>query len=367
MKQINVLHVIDHFGFGGAQRIVGELLNKWNNDDVKLFCYALRMSDHNFGYCDNRFFRSSNYKSKYNILSFLELKKFIEIEDIQIIHLHLVKSIVFGILLKVFFYKKIEIIVHEHGSIFEDKFWYNQFLNIFQTKIDLFIAVSEATKRKLIENARIKETKIKILYNFIDFDELNPKTFNKINRNVERKKIGLYDDDFVIGFVGRLDKQKGCDILIKSIPYINIQNYKIVIAGDGFERKNLEKLTRNINIDNKTIFLGYVKDIRKFYKAIDILVVPSRFESFGISAVEAQALKIPVIASNTDGLNEVVFDKKTGLFFEMENEKDLAEKIRLVYTDNKLKENLIKNGFICIKKYSIIDYLINLKDTYLNA
>ena len=104
----------------------------------------------------------------------------------------------------------------------------------------------------------------------------------------------------------------------------------------------------------------------KFYSLIDCLVVPSRSESFGLSAVEAQALGIPVIASNIKGLNEVVLDKKTGLLFESGNEKDLAKKIMLIYENAKLKECFTKNIFEIIDTYSIDNYLIDLGKIYEN-
>ncbi|MCD4844223.1 MAG: glycosyltransferase [Methanosarcinales archaeon] len=77
--------------------------------------------------------------------------------------------------------------------------------------------------------------------------------------------------------------------LIKSIPYINIQSFKVVIAGDSYERNNLENLARNNNINNKTIFLGHIKNVRKIYKVIDILVVHSEYESFSLTILEGHA------------------------------------------------------------------------------
>ena len=366
MQQVNVLHVIDHIGIGGAQRIVSDLLNKWDTENIKMFCYVLRASNNEFGTNNKGVFYSSNHKSKYNVFSIFELKKFIETEDIKILHLHLQKSIVFGVFLKIFCYKDVKIIVHEHGTIFENKFIYNNFLNKFENKIDLFIAVSEETKRLLIKNAKIKNNKITILYNFIDLSKFNQDKLKSFDRNIERKKIDLNLEDYVIGFAGRLNKLKGCDILLKSITYVKIPKFKVVIAGDGIEKKELEKLSENLNIIDKLSFLGYAENMVKFYSVIDCLVVPSRSESFGLSAVEAQALGIPVIASNIKGLNEVVLDKKTGLLFESGNEKDLAKKIMLIYENAKLKECFTKNIFEIIDTYSIDNYLIDLGKIYEN-
>lgn len=364
MQQINVLHVIDHTGFGGAQTIVRELLNRWESNDIKLKSCALRKSNPNSEYSSMNVSFSSNHESKYSVHSFFDLKKIVKAEYIAVLHLHLPKSIVYGVLIKTFYCKNIKLIVHEHGEINGNKFWYNTILKMFLNKINLFVAVSDATKRGLIQNTKVEEKKIEILYNFVDLSKFSQDKLKGFDKSIERKKLELNLEDYVLGFAGRLDKLKGCDVLIRSITNIKNPNTKVVIAGDGIERKELEKLAENLNVKDKIIFLGYVKDMIKFYSLIDCHVIPSRSESFGLTAIEAQAFAIPVIASSINGLNEIVLDKKTGLLFEPENEKDLAEKIELIYTDENLRNELTKNGLENAKKYSLKNYLTNLEGIY---
>ncbi len=348
---------------GGAQRIVIQLLERWKCDDIELQSFSLRKSNYYMSQNESLFI-SSNHKSRYNILSFLELKNYIEKNDIKILHLHLPKSVFFGVLIKILYFANLRIIVHEHGDIFQHKHLYNFILRLFQNKINLFLAVSEATRIELIESAKVDAKKINILYNFVDLNKFNLEKFKNFDRIIERKKFGLNTDDYVIGFAGRLDKLKGCDILIKSIPYINIPNSKVVIAGDGVEKKELEKLTKDLDIRDRIIFLGYIKDMLKFYRLIDCLVIPSRSESFGLSAIEGQTLGVPVIASNIKGLNEVVLDKKTGLLFQKNNEKDLADKMSQIHNNSALRDQLIRNGADCTKKYSLDNYINDLNMVY---
>ncbi|ODS35022.1 hypothetical protein BEH94_03710 [Candidatus Altiarchaeales archaeon WOR_SM1_SCG] len=252
----------------------------------------------------------------------------------------------------------------EHGKIFKNENIYNLFLKLSKEKVDLYIGVSEATKQMLIKNARIDHEKIKVLYNFVDLEKFNPESLEKYNRDIEREKLGINKTDFVIGFVGRLSKVKGCEYLIKSIPYMDISNFKVLIAGDGLEREKLEKLVKNLNIKDKIIFLGYVKDILSFYRMIDVLVFPSKFESFGISVIESQSCCVPVVASNVGALNEIIKDNENGLLFEFANEKDLAEKIRFIEKDKEFGARLIKNGVCSVKKYSLENYLNALNLIY---
>ncbi|NJD76809.1 MAG: glycosyltransferase family 4 protein [Candidatus Methanoperedens sp.] len=367
MVKTKILNVIDHMELGGAQRIVTQLLEGWNCNGIELRSFSLRRSDYHILLHDGSLFISSNHKSRYNLLSFLELKNHIEKNNINILHLHLPKSVFFGVLVKILYFENLRIIVHEHGDIFQHKHFYNLILRLFQNKINLFLAVSQATKMELIENAKIDGEKINILYNFIDLNKFNLENFNKFDKTIERKKFGLNTSDYILGFAGRLDKLKGCDILIKSIPYVNIPNCKIVIAGDGVEKKELEKLVGDMDIKDRIIFMGYIKDMLRFYRLIDCLVIPSRSESFGLSAIEGQASGVPVIASDIKGLNEVVLDKETGLLFEKDNEKDLAGKIQLVNYDKNLRIKLARNGMDNVRKYSLDNYLLNLENIYNNA
>ena len=360
---MRILHIIDHVGMGGAQTILKGILEK-NRDNKDIFYYALRNNKIKVE-IDHPNIHSYKGYSKLNTQSLLELRKLIKKEKIDVIHCHLAKSMFFGYILKILFFKKIKLIFHEHGRIFENQKLYNYFNEKVQNNVDLFIAVSEATKIELIKNSKVDEHKIKVLYNFVDLNKINPNIKN-YDITIKAKEVGIDKDYFVIGFAGRLNRIKGCDILIKSIPYIKIQNIKIMIAGDGIERKQLDKLSKDLNLKDKIIFLGYVNNIEEFYNIIDYLVIPSRSESFGLSAIEAQASGTPVIASSIKGLNEIVLDKKTGLLFQPENEKDLAEKIELIHNDKNLRIELIKNGLYEVRKYSLDNYLLNLKSIYEN-
>ena len=80
--------------------------------------------------------------------------------------------------------------------------------------------------------------------------------------------------------------------------------------------------------------------------------------------VEAQACGVPVIVSNIEGLNEVVSDRKTGLLFELDNDKELAEQIMLLYTDNMLRDNMAKSALLSVQKYSLDNYVTNTDGIY---
>ena len=353
------LHIIDSFGLGGAQTVVKGIFEK-QKENKDIFLFVLRKRDITTKISHkNKFICTS--KAKYSFKPIKELRKVIKENNIEILHCHLFRSQVFGWILKKIYFPNIKLIIHEHGQIFQKDWHYNQFMKIAQKQADLFIAVSNATKKELIDKANISKNKIKILYNFVDLDK-----FNRINitGNIEkeREKIGIKKDEYVIGFVGRLNKVKGCEYLIKALPYLKFK-YKVLITGDGPEKEKLEKLCKKLNVENNIIFLSY-REALEVYSILDCLIVPSIYESFGLSVIEAQACKIPVIASNLLSLNEIIEDGENGLLFKQKDEIDLVEKIMLIYNDKDMRDNIIEKGLKNVKKYSLDNYLVKLNIIY---
>ena len=359
---MKILHIIDNMGIGGAQTILKGIFENYISNE-NIYCYSLRNNKTEVKVNHPNVYSHVGY-SKFNIRSLFELRTFVQDHDIDVLHYHLTKSMFFGYILKIVCFKNIKLIFHEHGMIFQNKVWYRHFLRNTQRNVELYIAVSEATKRLLNESAGIMENKIKVLYNFVNLNQFDSQKF-EINRLEEREKLGLNDDNFILGFAGRHVERKGCRDLIFGLKCLEqFKNIKLFIAGDGPKKEEYKNLANKLELDQNIFFLGFVPDIRWLYSIIDCFVIPSHWEPLGIVALEAHAMGIPVIASNIEGLNEVVLDKKTGLLFEPKNEKDLAKKIELMYNDKNLRIELIKNGLYEVKKYSLDNYLSTLGEIY---
>ena len=130
---------------------------------------------------------------------------------------------------------------------------------------------------------------------------------------------------------------------------LDIENYKkvkLLIYGKGELKNKLEDLTKELQIEDKVFFKGYIsnENVPKVLNEMDIFVVPSINESFGVAAVEAMACELPVIVSNADGLKEVVENNKTGFVIETKNSKAIAEKIKLLINEKELRKKIGKEG-----------------------
>ena len=170
------------------------------------------------------------------------------------------------------------------------------------------------------------------------------------NLNIEKK-----EDKITIGIVKTLTEKYGIEYLIKAIKelenILDIENYKkirLLIYGKGELKNKLEDLTKELQIDDKVIFKGYInnEDVPKVLNEMDIFVVPSilNSESFGVAAVEAMACEVPVIVSDADGLKEVVVNNETGFVIPKRSPKEIANKIKILIENNDVVKKFKKNA-----------------------
>ena len=355
---MKILHIIDSLGLGGAQTVVkGIFESQKNNKDIYL--YALRKREINIKIDHPNVF-SFNSNSKYSFKPLKQLKEIMEKEKIDILHCHLPRSQVIGYLLKRNYFPKIKLIFHEHGDLYCNKLPVATFYKCTRNKVDLFIAVSNFIKRGMIKKAGIDPKKIIVLYNFVDLTKFNRKNI-KWDIQKEKEKLGIKKDEIVIGFAGRLNKVKGCEYLIKSLPSLTIK-YNVLIAGEGSLKKELENLAERLNVRDRVIFLGYTDKMVWFYSLIDVLIVPSLYESFGLSVIEAKSMRVPVVCSKVDGLIEVGL--KNALYFEARNSSVISKIINQIKSSKKMRIKLIEGGYQNALRFSLKNYLRVLKEIY---
>lgn len=357
MDDQRILQIINSSGLGGAETIVEGIIKKTKHP---VFCLHKDKVDKFKGLLSKIYFGTKTGYYKFNPLILNKLNQVIKEKNVRILHVHLATSLFYALLIKKF-NPSIKIIYHEHGEIFTEK-KLQFFLKMFKSKINLFIAVSKATKQQLIKKANIPQEKIIVLSNFVDLDKFNIEHITRDTQN-ERKKFGIKSNLFVIGFIGRLTEIKGCEYLIRSLPYLKF-DYKVIIAGEGILKNKLKDLTKKLAIENNIIFLGYTPAPESVYPLLNVITIPSLNESFSLSAIEAMSMGIPVIASNVDGVNELVIDRKTGLLFKKTDYKNLAEKLNLLNNNKKLRDNIIKTSLRYSEKYSLKNYLKKLRTIY---
>lgn len=177
------------------------------------------------------------------------------------------------------------------------------------------IAVAAACRDFLIHHESIPPEKITLVPNAIDLRRFSPGT---IDRRESRAKLGLPPEAPVIAGVGRLNPQKNFSLFLEIAAALSAEmpGVRFLLAGEGPEEPLLREQASTLGIADRVVFAGYVSDTRLVYSASDILLMPSRFEGLPMTLLEAMAMGLPVVASNLDGIAEVITDACEGFLAE---------------------------------------------------
>ncbi len=194
-------------------------------------------------------------------------------------------------------------------------------------KVDAAIATSSKCIKVLKSFSRL-ESRVHYIPNGANLERFNP----SISGETVRHEYGLDSETVVFGAFGRIDRTKGLDVLISAFSEVTrrVGRAKLLLVGDikGKGSSFKEELIRDINslgLSDAVLFAGWQQDVVPYLAAIDVLVMPSRIEDFGRSAVEAMAMRNPVIASDTTALPEIVVNGKTGYIVPVDDVTRLAE------------------------------------------
>jgi len=225
-------------------------------------------------------------------------------------------------------------------------------------KANKIIAISESLKGELI-GLGIKSEKIEVVYNGVDGRDFY--VYSQLQIENEKKKYGFFKNSKIIGYVGRLHKEKGLDILIAVFHQLlkRFDHLYLLLVGDGPEREKLEELVRRLSLEKRVIFLGQKENIPLFLNMIDVFVLPSNVrESFGIVLIEAMACGKVVVGSDLGGIPEIIKNESNGFLFTSGDERELADKLSRILSDEKLREKIIANALKDIKNKFSLEIMI---------
>ena len=149
-------------------------------------------------------------------------------------------------------------------------------------------------------------------------------------------------DSLLVGGIGRFERQKGFDVLIRAAAEIG--DASLVLIGDGSEQPALEDLAESIGVADRVVWRGWTDEARSYLGAFDVFAFPSRFEGFPLALLEALLARSAVVATDVGGVSEIVRDDETGLLVPAEDPKALASAIRRLLADADLRRRLGERG-----------------------
>lgn len=227
---------------------------------------------------------------------------------------------------------------------------------------NLIISNTNGGKNWLINKFRLNSERVKIIYNGIGLEEID-----YIKKDELLKEIGLSGDEKIVGFIGRLERQKGVKYLIDAIRILSDESPSIyaLIIGDEKEEDALKKYADSLNCN--VIFLGWKDNASQYFSIFDMFVLPSLWEGMPNVILEAMWNEMPVIATKVGGNAEIIEDGKTGFLIEPGNSQALAEKIlEVISLSESKKQSIIRNAKNkVINDFNIDKTVKEFEDTYL--
>lgn len=294
----------------------------------------------------------STSTSKHKIFTFIKsIFKFLKLcigKKVSIVHIHMASNGSFyrkSIILVISKLFNIKAIIHLHGACFKEFYAdmrgvKKKYCHYIFNKADKIIVLTESWK-KFLENFIEEKNKIAVVSNFVCVPEY------KSNTKKEESKLPK------ILFLGRLGKRKGTYDLINAAEKLKLKGieFRIIIAGDG----EIEKCKSIINekaLDNNIDIVGWINkaEKEKYLKEGDILVLPSYFESFGLSLIEGMSYKLPVITTLVGGIPEVVKHEEDGILITPGDVNELADKLEILIKNPEMRKSMGESGYKHVKE-----------------
>lgn len=355
---MKILQIIDSLGTGGAEKLILDtvplFVKKGNQVDVLLLNgektpFYKELESLN---CCNIYSLGSSF---YNPLYILKIISYLYKYDV--VHVHLFPAQYFAALAKIFCFRKVKFIFTEHST--SNRRLENKKLRLIEKFIYRFyntiICITPEVKNVLSKKLSIPNEKMIVVENGVDI--------NKISKAcaLERETMGYDTNDILLIMVAGFRPMKDQDTLIKTLSALP-EKYKLILVGSGEREEDIRTLVNSLNLQKRISFLGVRSDVYSLYKMCDIAILSSHAEGFGLAAVEAMACGVPLIASDVQGLAQVVSDG--GLLFEKGNSDYLKNKIISLENKDHYKA-IAEKGRVRAQKYNIatlVDKTINIYD-----
>lgn len=308
---MKVLHIINSLEIGGAQRLLSDLIPYQIEQgfDVHILVGEEKKSDftkkiQSVG-CRILRVNSTKYKSFASIRAIRKV-----IKNYEVVHVHLFPSLYLAAIASLGLKTKLIYTEHSTSNRRRSKSYFRPIEQFIYKQYDKIVSISQQTQTALQNWLKSYDNRFVIINNGVDI-----KKFSSLKRPIKDKSLIM---------VSRFVDAKDQPTVIKALKYLD-SDVTLTLVGDGEKLDNYKELATSIGVDDRVHFLGSRSDIAELISSSYIGIQSSNWEGFGLTAVELMAAGKPVIASDVDGLKQVV--EGAGLIFEKGNPRQLAEKI----------------------------------------
>lgn len=302
-------------------------------------------------------------KSRFDPLTLTALLKVIRRKRIDILHLHGYGATTFGRIAAGL--RGIPTILHEHANLTTTP-WFQKVADaVLEPETDLALAVSESTADFIIRARQIPPDKVKVVYLGVPLDEFS-RTRAPAAIAEARVALGAAPGDFVFGSVTRLHDSKGNSYLVEAAKLVleRRPDARFVIVGEGPLLPELEAQASALGLGDRLRFAGFAKDVAQVVSAFDVSLFPSLWEGTPLTVFEALAMGKPIVATDADGLTDVLTHDLNALLVPKRDAPALADAMIRLMAEPETRNRLAEAARATSKRYDIDAFVAKMERLY---
>jgi len=310
-RRLNVIQICDHLGWTGSRmhgvkRLFAWMIPRFDSDRFNVSLISLRKRDESEDNLE-QFGIDVTYlgRSKFDPATLPALLRVIDEKQADILHMHGYGATTFGRLAAA--WRRIPTLLHEHANLTSTP-WFQQVVDeLLMPFTDLAIGVSRSTAEFVINARRIPAHRTRVVYLGAPIEEFG-RSRSAAEIRAAKAALRVPEGAFTVGTVTRLMPSKGNQYLIEAIPAVLAAEpgTHFYIVGEGELQGELEARARALGVADRVTFAGFMRDVSVAYAACDLVVFPSLWEGTPLTAFEALAMGRPIIATDCDGLLDIL-------------------------------------------------------------
>ena len=368
-RKLNVLQVCDHLGWEGSRmhgvkRLFAWMIPRFDPARYTVSLVSLRKKDlseetlESFG-VDITYL----HKSKFDPATLPALLKVIDRKRIDILHLHGYGATTFGRMAGGV--RRLPAILHEHANL-TDTPWFQKVADrALEPLTDIAIAVSQSTADFVIKARQIPAKKTKVVYLGVPLEEFSRRRpAGEIA--AARVELGILPGEFAIGCVTRLHDSKGNQFLVDAAKLVVAERpqAKFFLVGEGPLLESLQQQARALGLGDRFIFAGFAKDVARVVSAFDVSVFPSLWEGTPLTVFEALAMGKSIVATDADGLLDVLTNDRDAIIVPKRNARALADGLIRMINEPQTRERLGAAAYETARQYDIAAFVRKMERLY---
>lgn len=368
-RKLHVLQVCDHLGWEGSRmhgvkRLFSWMIPRFDPARFEVSLVSLRRKDlseetlESFG-VDITYL----HKSKFDPATLPALLKIIDRKRTDILHLHGYGATTFGRLAGGM--RRLPTILHEHANL-TDTPWFQKMADaVLEPVTDIALAVSRSTAAFVIKARQMPPDKVKVVYLGVPLEEFSRARSDEEIR-AARAALGIAGDDFAIGTVTRLHDSKGNSYLVDAARLVlnTRPNARFFMVGEGPLLADLEAQAASLGLGDRFVFSGFARDVASVVSAFDVSVFPSLWEGTPLTVFEALAMGKPILATDADGLIDVLTDEHDALIVPRRDPRALADGIVRLMDEPATRDRLAANARATGRQYDIAAFVAKMERLY---